>query len=131
VQHVVYFNFTIERPAFDFTLSGSNFVAHQGVSSNITVELNIKNNGSANESLEISVLRDMPQFFDGIVYLTSPTEPNASGNLTISVQAGGNVTIGIYIYIWSSAQAGTYTVFVDIYYSGTLIRTLPMTVTIS
>ena len=131
VQHVMYFNFTIERPAFDFTLSGSNFVAHQGVSSNITVELNIKNNGSANESLEISVLRDMPQFFDGIVYLTSPTEPDASGNMTISVQAGGNVTIGIYLYIWSSAQAGTFTVFVDIYYSDTLIRTLPMTVTIS
>ena len=131
IQRAVVFNFTIERPAFSISLNESNFTALHGVSGNLTAELEIVNEGSANSSFNISVTRNIPQFFDGIVYQTSPTDPGAHGNLSISVQAGGNATVGIYIYFWSSAQAGVYTIYVDIYYLDTIISTLPITVTLT
>jgi len=121
----VSFNFTIERPAFNITLANATFDVTQGVSSYLSTELTIGNEGSSNASLRISVLRDIPQFFDGVVDL------NVSGTTTITIQRESNLTIGISIYVWSSAAAGVYTVYVDVYYSETLIKTLPITVTVA
>jgi membrane-associated protease RseP (regulator of RpoE activity) len=83
----------------------------------------VNNSGVAESNLTF-VIRDVPAYMGAVLFLGSPTEPNTSSSLNVTVPAAGNTTVGVEVFVWRTASPGEKTIMLDILFTDVLVTTL-------
>lgn len=120
------FNFTVMTPEIELWVSDDG--QETAPDSSVVSHLVVNNTGEGDVNLSF-VSRDLPGLVAVLLYEDS-ADANSSGTLEATVPGEDSITVSVEVLVWSSAEPGEKTVFIDVFYLSVHVGTAEVTVVV-